>query len=130
MKISREARNLARQLFDMTLVDGKLDPKRVETVSDAIVQDKPRFYLQILKEFTRRVRLEAMKHHAVIDSAVELDSKSREKVLALLKQKFGEDLQAEFRTAPNLIAGMRVQVGSNVWDGSVLGRLNNLKAQL
>jgi len=130
MKISREARNLARQLFDMTLVDGRVDASRVATVSDAIVRDKPRYHLQILKEFSRRVRLEVLKRHAVVESAADLDPASQENVLGLLRKKFGDDLQAEFETSPELIAGMRVQVGSNVWDGSIQGRLQNLKAQL
>lgn len=130
MKISREARSLARELFDLTLVDGRLDAGRVAEVSDAILRKKPRFHLQILKEFTRRVRLEVSKHRAQIQSAVPLAPDSRDKVHALLKTRFGADLDAHFESNPELIAGLKIQVGSDVWDGSVQGRLQALKQQL
>src|SRR5690606_27205799 len=73
MKISREARRTARELFRLSLVNGHVNASRAEEISAALVSERPRSYLEILKEFTRLVRLELSKRHAVIESPVQLD---------------------------------------------------------
>lgn len=129
MKLSREARRHARELFELTMVDGRLDTGRLEQVFSGVAEKKPRDFLQILKELTRLVRLEVASHHAVIESAVPLDAAGIREFEAGLKNRFG-DLTTEFRSNPSLIGGLRVQIGSDVWDGSVQARLESLKQQL
>ncbi len=36
----------------------------------------------------------------------------------------------EFLVDPALLGGMRIRVGSDVWDGSVLNRLHRLQQEL
>lgn len=130
MKISREARRAAREMFRLSLVDGRLDTARVKDISDRLVSEKPRSFLEILKEYTRLVRLELANRHAVIESAVALSEDESSRILADLKTRFGKDITAEFRVQPDLLAGIRIKVGSDVWDGSVRNRLNTLSQQL
>jgi F-type H+-transporting ATPase subunit delta len=47
-----------------------------------------------------------------------------------LNKKYGKDLSTEFVVKPELLGGMRVRVGSDVWDGSVRNRLERLRQQL
>jgi F-type H+-transporting ATPase subunit delta len=128
MKLSREARRQARELFALTIVDGRLDASRLNTVFGDVAEKKPRSYLQILKELTRLVRLEVAGHHAVIESAFPLESAKAREFEAGLKARFGE-ITTEFRPNPALIGGLRVQIGSDVWDGSILARLEAIKHQ-
>ncbi len=130
MKISREARRTAREMFRLSLVDGRLDTARVKDISDRLVSEKPRSFLEILKEYTRLVRLELANRHAVIESAVALPDEQASRILADIKTRFGNDVTAEFRVQPNLLAGIRIKVGSDVWDGTVRNRLNTLSQQL
>ncbi len=130
MKISREARRLAREMFRLSLVDGRLDTARVKDISDRLVTEKPRSFLEILKEYTRLVRLELANRHAIIESALALSENESSRILTDLKTRFGNDITAEFRVQPDLLAGIRVKVGSDVWDGSVRNRLNTLSQQL
>ena len=129
MKLSREARRQARELFQLTLVDGRLDTGRLNTIFNGVAEKKPRQYFPILKELTRLVRLELAKHHAVIESAVPLEPAMASQYEAGLRSRFG-DLTTEFRQNPALIGGLRVQIGSDVWDGSVLARLEALKSSI
>lgn len=130
MKISREARRIARELFQLSLVDGRVDHGRVTEISDRVLSEKPRSYVQILKEFTRLIRLELGKRHAIVESAAALDAATTAEIENNLKNKFGKDITAEFHTAPNLLGGLRIRLGSDVWDGSVSGRLETLSKQL
>jgi F-type H+-transporting ATPase subunit delta len=130
MKISREARRLARELFRLSLVNGRLEAGRVSEIADRILAKKPRGFLEILKEFSRLVRLELDQRHAVIESASALDEASATNIVNTLKQEFGSDITTEFRTSPGLLGGLRIKLGSDVWDGSISSRLAALSQQL
>lgn len=124
MQIPREARRKARELFDAALDDsGRPDSVKTLRVADLLVKSAPRHSLQILKEFTRLVRLESTKHHAIIESAVEIDPSAREIVIASLRRIDGGEVTVETRVDPALIGGTRIRLGSEVWDASVQSRL-------
>jgi F-type H+-transporting ATPase subunit delta len=84
----------------------------------------------MLKEYQRLARLELEKHHAIIESANALDARTSEQLGQTLRAKYGADLTTEFKVAPELIGGLRVKLGSNVWDGSVRNRLDRLGTEL
>jgi F-type H+-transporting ATPase subunit delta len=130
MKISREARRMARELFRLSLVNGRLDSNRVSEISQRLMAERPRGYLEILKELSRLVRLELDKRHALIESASPLDDASAANIAKTLKTQFGNDITTEFRTTPGLLGGLRIKLGSDVWDGSISSRLNELSQQL
>jgi len=129
MKISREARRQSRELFDLTLVDGRINESRLREVFEGVAEKKPRACLQILKELARLARLEVASHHATIESAAPLDAAQSALIEKDLRSRFG-DITTEFRKNPALIAGTRVQIGSDVWDGSIQARLEVIKQQL
>ena len=129
MKISREAKRTARELLQLSLKDGRLEAGRVAEISSHLSTEKPRGYLQILKEYTRFIRLELEKRHAVIESPKALEAAGAAAIEQTLKQKFGSDITTEFRVAPSLLGGLRIKVGSDVWDGSVKARLAALSEQ-
>lgn len=130
MKISKEARRTSRQLFRVCLVDGKLDESRVRLVMKQVMESKPRGYVGILDAFARQIGAEIEKQRALVESATELDSKLRTQLQQSLNTKYGRELTLEFNVKPELLGGVRVRVGSDVWDGSVKARLDNLAAQL
>jgi F-type H+-transporting ATPase subunit delta len=126
MKLSREARRQSKDLFEMAHVDGRLDENRLRSIFDEIATKKPRNYIQMLKFLTRLVRLEASKYHAKIQSASPLTEVKAREIQASLTEKFGR-ITAEFHHTPDLIGGLRIQLGSNVWDGSIKSRLEAIK---
>jgi F-type H+-transporting ATPase subunit delta len=76
------------------------------------------------------VRLELERRHAIIESASPLDERSATNIANTLKQKFGDDITTEFRTSPGLLGGLRIKLGSDVWDGSISSRLATFSQQL
>jgi F-type H+-transporting ATPase subunit delta len=130
MKISKEARKVSRALFQESLKDGRLDQTRVSAAARKIAESKPRNYINILESFERLVRLELAKRHAVIESAAELDQSTRGQLETTLRAKYGQDVTTEFKVVPELIGGMRVKVGSDVFDSSVRERLDRLENSL
>jgi F-type H+-transporting ATPase subunit delta len=126
MKASKEAVRAARKLMRLSVKDGELDLEVAQKITRRIADAKPRGYLGILSTFQRLLRLEVGKKHAVVESATPLDANAGEGIAEDLRRKYGEDLTTEFKTNPDLIGGLRVRVGSDVWDGSVRARVQNL----
>ena len=129
MRISKEARQLSRQLFRLSLTDHRIDRAKVNSVVQAMITEKPRHYMGALEAFQRLLRLEMAKHHAVIESATPLNDGTSASIVENLKQKYGQDLTTEFKVNPELIGGMRIKIGSDVFDGSVKSRLERLQEQ-
>ena len=130
MKPNRRSRRLARQLFQLCLDGGKLDPARVRQVAKRLADGSERNSLAVMSAFQRMVRLDYARHTAVIESAQPLTDEVRRVVEAELTRLHGADLGISVAVNPALIGGMRITVGSSVYDGSVRGRLNALERQL
>lgn len=131
MKISKDALRSARQLF-RACVDssGRLHNSRVKRVVKRVAEEKPRDYIAVLTAFQRFVRLETEKRTAMVESVSRLSNEMREQLRVDLQKKYGDDLTLEFFENPSLIGGLRVKVGSHVWDGSVAAKLEALRQSL
>jgi F-type H+-transporting ATPase subunit delta len=130
MKLSKEARKLSKQLFRESFTGGALDATKVGAVTDTVIRAKPRQFIGVLKEFSRLIRLEAARRHAVIESAAVLEASEQTAILDTIRSKYGADVTSEFKTNPALIGGLRIQVGSDVVDASVRSRLDRLANDL
>jgi F-type H+-transporting ATPase subunit delta len=130
MKINKEIRQLSREMLRASFTDGQLDAGRTRSLVDSLIAKKPRNYIDVLKNYRRLLRLELEKRRARVETASELDSTTSSELVANLKKKYGSDLAAEFIVNPELLGGMRVRVGSDVWDGTVRNRLEQLERQL
>ncbi len=130
MKISKDLRRLSRALVQESFVEGALDRGRVESFVGSIIEKKPRNYLQLLETYQRLLRLEADKRRARIESATELEAAASERIVADLERQYGSGLTTEFSVNPALLGGVRIRVGSDVWDSSVRNRLERLQQKL
>jgi F-type H+-transporting ATPase subunit delta len=130
MKANKKMQRAARQLFQLCRVDGVLDEGRVRQVAQRLAASRHRGALSILSEFPRRVRLDTDRHTAVVESVMPLPPALRENIQADLARRYGRGIDASFAENPSLIGGMRIKVGSDVYDSSVRARLSALEARL
>ena len=130
MKINKETRQLSKELLRASFTDGQLDSGRISSLLKSLIEKKPRHYIQVLEAYKRLVRLEVEKRTATIETATELSPESGQPIVDNLKRRYGNDLTARFVVNPELLGGMRIRVGSDVWDSSVRNRLQRLQQQL
>ena len=130
MKINKELRRLSRAMLRASFTDGQLDSGRIASLVDSLIAKKPRHYIEVLKNYRRLLRLELEKRQAKIETAGEVDSTAKSELIANLKKKYGGDLTTEFAVDPSLLGGMRIRVGSDVWDGTVRNQLERLQQEL
>ena len=130
MTSTKKVTRAARQLFRLCLVDGQLDERRVRQAAAQLAASPRRGTLTILTAFQRLVRLHTDRYRAVVESATTLPSTLRTEIEGNLSRLYGRGLQASFTENTALIGGMRITVGSDVYDGSVRARLAALEARL
>jgi F-type H+-transporting ATPase subunit delta len=127
MKISKLEQREARQLFRSCLVNGVLDEPRVRQAVTLLTEMKPRGYVHILSRLHRLVQLDVAKRTVHVENAVATSPAQQAGIQASLVQHYGPGLEVNYSTNPALIGGMRIQVGSDLYDGSVKTRLEKLQ---
>lgn len=126
MKISKVAAATARRLFGLCQVNGQLDDNKLRDLVSKLIEAQPRDYRAILSAIQRLTRLEAARRTVVVESATDLTATEGQKVSAGLAKDYGDNLTIEYKTNPELLGGLRIKVGDDVFDGSVQGRLDRL----
>jgi F-type H+-transporting ATPase subunit delta len=130
MQVKKEVRQIAREMLRASFTDGQLDRGRIGSGVDSVLAKRPRNCLKILEYYKRLLRLEVEKRHALIETAAPLDPQTASQLALNLGRRYGSDLTTEFAVNPALLGGMRIRVGSDVWDSSVRKRLERLQQQL
>ena len=126
MKTSRQAQREARQLFQLCRVDGVVDENRVRQIVQRMLDGRRAGSLEVLGLFHRLVRLDRARHSADVQSAVPLPADIRASIEGALARRHGPGIITSFTENRDLLGGVRIQVGSDVYDGSVQGGLNAL----
>lgn len=127
MKISKQAQREAKALFRSCLVNGAPEEQRVRLAAQKLLESKPRGFLAILEYLRKLLELDLYRRTARVESALPLSPELQAGVRANLAQRYGPALNISFTENPNLIGGLRIQIGCNVYDGTVRGRLTQLE---
>lgn len=127
MRVSKQARRDAKSLFRSCQVNGLIEDGRVRQAVREVIARKPRGYVAALSHFQRLVKLDIARRTARVESAVPLSQDQRNTVSARLQAQYGAGLDLTFQPNPALIGGLRIRVGSDVYDGSIQGRLAELE---
>ncbi len=127
MKVGRQARKDGKALFRACLKDnGALDEVKARTVVEKVLADKPRGYLAILSHFHKLVRLKLAERTATITTPDPLTEEQAVEYRNAIQSGYGQDMIVEMNVDPSLIGGARVQIGSDIYDASIKGRLNSV----
>ncbi len=136
------SRELLTALGDRSAtVDGRLGVLddvlrgKVEPVTYALVARKvaaPRG-VRLLGAVRELVDLAAARSNLMVVSvtaAIELSVAQRTRLASILKQNYGHDMQVNVTVDPEVLGGIKIQVGSEVVDGTVASRLADARRRL
>ena len=130
MKATRRTKRAARALYRLCVVNDALDETRVRLVAGRLAASKRRGALPVLQGFRRLVRLDHDRHSAAVESAAPLPDGVRADIQSRLERIYGAGLETAFGENPSLIGGVRIKVGSDVYDGTVRAKLAALQSRL
>ena len=123
-----QVRRAAKRLYRWCVVNGKVEEGRARAVVQQVLTSKRRGYLAVLDEFKRLLTMDSARHTAKVDSAVPLQGDLQTRIRESLTRVYGDPIDAQFGQNPDLIGGIRIQVSSDVYDGTVRSRLQALAA--
>jgi F-type H+-transporting ATPase subunit delta len=129
MKAGRRVTREARQLLHLCVVDDQLDEQRVRQLVPAVIASHRSDRLAVLTRFQRLVRLERERRTATVGTPTAVPDDIRSVLEWGLTRRYGKGLAIDYELDPDLIGGLRIKVGSDVYDGSVKGRLAALARQ-
>ena len=114
-------------MYQLCLFNGFLNEGRVRQVVRRILEERRRGYLALVSQFKRFVRLDLTAHMADVETAAPIPADLQASVQARLTSVYGRGVSTHFTVQPALIGGMRIRVGNDVYDGSVLSGLVTLQ---
>jgi F-type H+-transporting ATPase subunit delta len=127
MITSKYAKRGAKELFRTCVINGLLDEDRVRHAVRLVLNARPRGYSAILAHFQRLVKLDLDRRTGKVESAAPLPASLQAGIQAGLTRLYGAGLELSFARNPTLLGGLRIKVGSDVYDGSVKARLDALE---
>ncbi len=130
MKLTQEVRLSAKRLFKLAVAGDKINEERILAIVDDVLKRKPRHYIPILKRFVALLKFEIEKQTLTISSAKKMEQSEIHQIVAAMNRLFSQVNYIRSEIDPSLIGGLKIKLGSNVWDDSVRGRLQKVEREL
>jgi len=126
MAADKQTKLLAKQLFTLSLVNGVVSPEQVAGVLGWVEKTSPRRPIALLKAYHHRIAIELAKSRAEVEHAGPLADTALKAIEAAMTKKYARPVTANAKANPKLLAGLRIRVGSDVYESSIAGQLASL----
>jgi F-type H+-transporting ATPase subunit delta len=120
----------ARARLVSRLLDDRANPLTVELLTALARHPGGRAYAHGIHELVQQAAERRDKLVAVVQSATQLTDEQVQRLGAALRRIYHRDVVLHVAVEPDLLGGLRIQVGDEVIDGSVAGRLDTLRRAL
>ncbi|WP_438480763.1 F0F1 ATP synthase subunit delta [Oleiharenicola lentus] len=126
MAAAKKTKQLAKQLFKLSVVNGQVSAEQVSGVLGWVEKTRPAQSLTLLKLYQRQIAAEIAKSEAVVTHAGPLGENVLAQVTAAMTKKYSRPVTAKAQLDSSLLAGLRVRVGNDIYESSVAGQLATL----
>ena len=127
MLAGKSHKDYARKLVSLSLDEaGRISDERVNAILQVLKEKPPRHFKLILKIYLYYVKQEIRRSEAVLEYAGEIQPAAVEAIEGDLSSRYHRSVSSVTRENPELIAGLRVTIGDDVYDASVAGHLEKL----
>jgi len=113
-----------------TLLAGRAAPQTGRLAVQAATLPRGRRTEQVLESFVDAAAQRRRQLVAQVVSAAPLGTDQRERLAAALRRIYGRDIRVNLDIDPDVVGGLRVQVGGEVLDGTVKSRLDEAGRRL
>lgn len=123
MRASKQSQQFARQLFRLSLADSQISAERVGGVLACLEKHPPRQPLAVLKHYHRLVAAQLAKNRALVEHAGAIHDEILRAIESALMRKYQRPITAAAQPNPGLIAGLRIRIGDDVYESSIVSQL-------
>ncbi len=128
MAAHKKAQQLARQLLQLSLENGTISADRVAAVLAHVEKTKPAHSVEVLRTYQRLVARELARSVVRVEHAGAVAPGALDQISAALSRRYGRSITWVAQPNSQLIAGLRLRVGDDVFESSVSGQLSTLAA--
>ncbi|MGZ4593075.1 MAG: F0F1 ATP synthase subunit delta [Actinomycetes bacterium] len=112
------------------LLQGKVSEETLRLVRQAVAHPRGRHFDQTIEIYGDVAADRRSRMVALVTAAVPLTVQQRERLISALSRIYGHDVHLNVEIDPDLIGGMRVEIGDEVIDGSVATKLDDARRRL
>lgn len=128
MSAQKQAQQLARQLFRLSIVNGELSAERVAGVLEYVEKHCPAHPHAVLSAYHRLVAAEVARGQALIEHAGPISPATVAAIDARMTAKYQRKITTVTKQNDALLAGVRVRIGDDLYESTVAGQLETLAA--
>ncbi|WP_019876295.1 F0F1 ATP synthase subunit delta [Sporichthya polymorpha] len=110
-----------------SLLGGRANDSTVRLVRQVVLNARGRNPERSIAQLGKAVSDRRRRLVAFVRSAVELAPHEKDRLARALAGIYGHDVQVKAEVDPSVLGGMTVQVGDEVVDGTIVGRVDRLK---
>lgn len=126
-KNQQKQRVYARRLRELSENEkGRICNERVGAILATLRANPPKEFRSILKIYLAYIARALRKEHVTIEHAGEVSEKSVKEIKDFLDNYYKRDVRVTHKEKPELIAGVVVRSGDDIWDASIAGYLETL----
>ncbi|MEQ4204380.1 F0F1 ATP synthase subunit delta [Actinopolymorpha sp. B9G3] len=112
------------------LLAGKAQPSTVRLVEQAVAAPRGLALTEALDGYGKVAAAWRERLVATVRSAVPLGQADRDRLARALSRQYGHDIHLNVLLDPEVIGGLRVELGDEVIDGTIAGRLDDARRRL
>ncbi|MBE1531121.1 F0F1 ATP synthase subunit delta [Actinomadura algeriensis] len=112
------------------LLDGKVTEATLALVTEAVLRPRGRSLEGGLAEYGKLVTRRRQRLVALVRTPVELSESQRTRLAAVLAAAYGHDVHLNIELDPSTIGGLSIQIGDEIIDGTIAGRLDDVRRRL
>ncbi|MPZ93540.1 MAG: F0F1 ATP synthase subunit delta [Propionibacteriales bacterium] len=125
----RSAPVQGKQSLVTTLMEGKASAPSVRLAEQAVA-GRHRSFEAALQEFTKVVADRRERFVATVHTAQQLSDADKGRLAAAIAREYGRNVQLNEVIDPDVLGGLRVEIGDTVIDGTVASKLDDARRRL
>ncbi|RSN67817.1 MULTISPECIES: F0F1 ATP synthase subunit delta [Actinomadura] len=112
------------------LLDGKVTAATSALVTEVVLRPRGRSLESGLAEYGKLVTRRRQRLVALVRTPVELSEAQRTRLAAVLAAAYGHEVHLNIELDPSTIGGLSIQIGDEIIDGTIAGRLDDVRRRL
>ncbi|HEX7535773.1 MAG TPA: F0F1 ATP synthase subunit delta [Dermatophilaceae bacterium] len=120
----------AKSALVVALLEGKSDPEAIRLARQAATAPRGRRFNRVLESYLAIAAIRREQLTATVTAAVPLTGVQRQRLAGVLARIYDRAVQISVVLDPAVVGGIRVQVGDEVVDGTILRRLEEAERAL
>lgn len=112
------------------LLEGKASPETIALARQSMTAPRGRKFTRTMEQYLELAARRREQVTAVVTAAIELDGQQRERLSSALQRIYGKPVLLQVMIDPKVLGGIRVQIGDEVVDGTILRKLDGARRHI